>query len=121
MIGREELVTLETLARQQVSMYNDSCDIGIFETLDIRNRIRTALQGIKELEGGRTRYWGGQQENVSYTTFLAVEHDEGDDVGYLIDVSRVWHAKQRRHYYSIDITRATRTQYKLATGQRKTA
>jgi hypothetical protein len=102
-IGKEEIFALEQIARRSVRIYQDACDVGVWETPEIRNAVVAALRGLRELEGGVASI---QRDGAEYTTRLAYEHD-GDLVsGVEVTVGRFRDRRSKRNFYTFDITPA---------------
>jgi hypothetical protein len=112
MIGKEYLYVLEEIAKTHRQIYDDACDIGTYATPALDAKIRSALDSLKEFEGGKASSFGSTK---SYTVRLGVEMAGPETVdGYEITVSKTELSKaqqrQPRHqgataFYAIEIRR----------------
>lgn len=60
-LGREGLVELEQIAKQQKQIYRDACDFGVEATSEMRTQIRNACKMI-------SRDVRGKKSDLKYST-----------------------------------------------------
>lgn len=103
-IGKEAIVALEQLAAQSVRIYDDACDVGVWETPAIRNAIRRALFELRDLEGG-TAHRG--LTFTAYRTRLGYERDGATVSGVAVCVTRNYDRRSGRYWFDFQFSPAT--------------
>jgi len=102
-VGREQLIELENLAKQQVQIFDDACDIGIETTEELRETIRRICRELQAegFAGAVDRYAYG----VSMLFFIPIEY-EGDKVaGTEIKISRHKSPTKKKDFFTIEFER----------------
>lgn len=102
---KEEFLQLEQLAKRQVRIYNDSCDMGTYLTTQQVNELRAAVKELKMFYGGTN--WtcnAGRMKQGAVNGIKIPFEIEGDTVlGVSIDVNVV--QEKGKTYASIYISR----------------
>lgn len=106
-VGKEELSVLERLAKEQIQVYSDAADMGIWETPAVHTAIVVALGGLKSLEGCVSRVWA---TGAAYVTRIGFETEGNKTVGVRVEVirnrvtgPRIFAGEKREAFYTIKL------------------
>lgn len=105
-VGKEEIHVFEELARQQVQIYDDACDIGVIETPVVRRQIKNAVRTLANLEGYlHTAHGSGF--NCDWTTVrvrVGWEYDGPYVNGTEVEIVKVTDWQRKKVFYTISIS-----------------
>lgn len=101
-IGKEIIFNLRHLRNQEILIYPDAADRGVFETPAVRQLIVGCMEELKALEGVHSTRWGNRKAGgVSCQSRLGYETDMGMVRGLKIVVTKNWTTAFQRPYYDI--------------------
>jgi len=110
-IGRESLVALETLAKTQVQIFPDACDVGIPDSPQKDHQIWKIAQELSKDFFMKRHQWSSGATREWFIPFEAERTIRGTDlyIGVRVKISRC--SSKGRRWFSIDINRDTTEEY----------
>jgi len=103
--GKEALVVLEQLEKQQVRIWPDSMDVGLLHTNKLQITIHDACAELAKIYKNTKFKW---HLGVSWGCFVPFEMEGGTWVGVNVKVSLNGTYARGVKFFDIEITRATR-------------
>lgn len=101
--GKESLIELEELARQQIRIYPDACDIGIQVVDDqLRTRIHRLCQNLAKIYKNKAKRWNGGSE---WSCFIPFEQEGRNYIGVNLSVSYNTDRIRKANFFHIEICR----------------
>jgi len=101
-VGREEIVQLEELGRQQKRIWNDSCDMGIMYSVQLRDKLHAICTELKQTFKMTVDRW---HNGTSCEFFIPIERDGQEYEGMKVRIAK--HTVKKLCFFSIDILRAS--------------
>jgi hypothetical protein len=115
-VGREQIIYFENLAKQQQRIYPDSADYGIecgsplssYCNGGVKKEVRENLMVLKKSFKIKVEKWDGGNSGYGSTTtfFIPYEREDGHYIGINLSVSHNVDRVYKKEFLAIDISRA---------------